>query len=283
MIMADTMKPLGVIWITGASSGIGASLAYSYAAQGWQVIATSRNLSSLQQTFADNALVHCLACDVSDEAAVMDAAAEIECRFGYLTHVVVNAGHCEYVDEMPIKSSMFQRLWAVNVMGAVHTVNAALPLLQAAKAQCGRSGHVVTIASQVVFAPFTRAECYGATKAALDYLMKSWRLDLAAYDIDVSVIYPGFVDTPLTRKNSFSMPFIQTTDQATQRIQVAIEKRVRQCIFPRRLYALLLLSKIFPQSWQALMLKGQHASMQQSQPLPHGSKDHLSNHKKDVL
>lgn len=256
------MKQQEVIWITGASSGIGKALCEMYAGLGWQVIASSRNQQQLESVFAQSDRICCLACDVADDSSVENVANQIVHLFGYLSHVIVNAGNCEYVDTMPIDTDMFQRLWSVNVMGAVNTVNAALPLLQQSKNCSGIPGHVLAVSSQVIFAPFTRAEMYGASKAAMDYLMQSWRLDLARYEIDVTVVYPGFVDTPLTQKNSFAMPFIQTVEQAAASIHQAIVKRPAKHIFPKRLYACLLLSRIFPKLWQSLMLKGQHAEMQ---------------------
>ena len=76
----------------------------------------------------------------------------------------------------------------------------------------------MVVASQVTAAPFPRAEAYGASKAALQYFCDSLRLDLADEQIDVSVVNPGFVDTPLTRKNDFEMPFLMDVEQAAERV-----------------------------------------------------------------
>ena len=254
------------IWITGASSGIGKYLCIFYADLGWQVIASSRNLATLNEAFEIYPNIECMPCDVADERSVNKVAEEITARFGYISHLIVNAGSCEYVDVMPIDSTMAQQLYSVNALGAMHTVNAGLALLQQCNERFAVKGHILAISSQVIFAPFTRAEIYGASKAAMDYLMQSWRLDLASYDIDMSIIYPGFVDTPLTRKNSFDMPFLQTPEQAVKAIHKAVLKRPRKLIFPKRLYACLQLSHLFPKQWQAIMLKGQRAEMQL--PLP---------------
>ena len=255
------MSDVQTIWITGASSGIGKALCLHYQQTGFKVIASSRNNVDLQEAFATYSNIFCLPCDVSDEADVHRAATIIEQRFSNLSHVCVNAGLCEYVDVMPIDVAQFQKILNVNVIGAVNTVNAALPLLHKTATESGINGHIIAMGSQVIFAPFTRSEMYGASKAALNYLMQSWRLDLAESAIDVSIIHPGFVDTPLTRKNSFSMPFLQTPEQAAIKIATAVAKRKRSFVFPKRLYATLLLSRIFPQFWQTLMLKGQRAEL----------------------
>jgi short-subunit dehydrogenase len=150
---------------------------------------------------------------------------------------------------------------AVNVFGTVNTINAALPLLMKSEKQLKIKGHVLGICSQVIFAPFTRAELYGASKAAMDYLLHSLRLDLAIYHIDISVVYPGFVDTPLTKKNGFSMPFLQTPEQAAKHIHRAVLKRPRRYVFPKILHVCLSLNRIFPSVWENLMVKGDKATM----------------------
>jgi len=117
----------------------------------------------------------------------------------------------------------------------------------------GRRSQVVAIASQVTAAPFPRAEAYGASKAALQYFFNSLRIDLVGEGIDVSVINPGFVDTPLTQKNNFAMPFLMDVDDAARRIIKRLDARPRSCSFPKRLSLVLLLSRVFPGLWQKLL------------------------------
>jgi short-subunit dehydrogenase len=258
------MLDKGIIWITGASSGIGKTMCEFYDNLGWQVIASSRNQDQLDKIFSSRPSVLCISCDVSDVSSVEEAANLIGSKFSCISHVMVNAGSCEYVDELPIDTSSLQRLMAVNVFGSVNTINAALPLLMRSERELHIKGHVLGICSQVIFAPFTRAELYGASKAAMDYLLHSLRLDLSSYHVDISVIYPGFVDTPLTRKNGFSMPFLQTPEQAAKHIHRAVLKRPRRYVFPKALHASLMLSRVFPSLWENMMLKGDKATMRKS-------------------
>ena len=102
--------------------------------------------------------------------------------------------------------------------------------------------------------PFPRSEAYGASKAGVDYLANSLRLDLAKHDIDVTLVHPGFVRTPLTDKNDFAMPFLLTSEQAAHRMIVGIEKRKKYLHFPKRLTLTMKLLAFLPASlWQRLI------------------------------
>ena len=111
----------------------------------------------------------------------------------------------------------------------------------------------MVIGSQVTAAPFARAEAYGASKAALRYFCDSLRIDLAGEGMDVTLVNPGFVDTPLTRRNDFPMPFLMDVEMAAQRIVKNIESRPRAYSFPLRLSAMLFLSKLMPGAWQKMV------------------------------
>jgi short-subunit dehydrogenase len=138
----------------------------------------------------------------------------------------------------------------VNYFGTINCLKVALPLLRNSHAL---RPHIVTIASLVTNAPFPRSEAYGASKAALQYFFDCLRHDLAADNIDVTVVNPGFVDTPLTRKNNFDMPFLMDSDQAANRIIKNIASRPRVYNFPKRLQGLLLVSKFLPSVWQKMV------------------------------
>ena len=134
----------------------------------------------------------------------------------------------------------------INFHAAVGCIEAALPLL---RAPGSARPHLVAVASQVTAAPLPRAEAYGASKAALQYFCDSLRIDLAADGIDVTVVNPGFVDTPLTRKNDFPMPFLMDADRAARLIVRGLVARPLRLDFPRRLKFLLGLSRWLPGLW----------------------------------
>jgi len=236
--------------VTGASSGLGRSLALELASQGHQVIASARDKEALLELEALTPSIFALPCDITDEADMKLAHSKMTDNFKSLDQVILNAGTCEYLDFPEPDWSAIRRVMETNYFGTVNCLRMALPLLR--KSSRARP-HVVAIASQVTDAPFPRAEAYGASKAAMQYFFSSLRIDLACENIDVSVINPGFVDTPLTRRNDFEMPFLMDADDAARRIVAKIESRPRSYSFPRRLQALLLLSRLMPWVWQKIV------------------------------
>ena len=239
-----------VIWITGASTGIGRSLALKLAGQGHKVIASARNSDALQELADEDKRILPLACDITDDDGMAAAAEELARISPHLDQVILNAGNCEYLDFPNPDWAAIRRVMVVNFFGTVNCVEHALPLLREAP---GGNGHIVVVASQVTAAPFPRAEAYGASKAALQYFCDSLRIDLAAENIDVTVVNPGFVDTPLTQKNDFDMPFLMDVDVAAERIVRNIAGRPTRYSFPLRLSALLSLSRILPGLWRKLV------------------------------
>ncbi len=239
-----------VIWVTGASSGLGRSLVLALAAQGHQVIASARSKKALVTLQGYNKSIRALPCDITDEDSLKSVQKQISVNYPCLDQVILNAGTCEYLEFPEPDWSAIQRVMQVNFFGTINALKTALPLLR--KSARARP-HIVVIASQVTHAPFAKAEAYGASKAALQYFFSSLRIDLAPENIDVSVINPGFIDTPLTRNNDFEMPFLMDVDEAARRVIKQISSTPRNYSFPKRLSALLLLSKIMPGVWQKLI------------------------------
>ena len=240
-----------IYWITGASSGIGLALVQHYIKTEPQavIVASSRSQDKLEEAFSTYQNVFILPVDITTETAVDHAAAIIEQQFGYISHLFLNAGNCEYIDELPLDTALIKRIIDVNLMGSIHCINSSLRLLEKSPSRA----QIIGIGSQVIFAPFARAEAYGASKAAFDYLLQSLRIDLLAKQIDVTLIYPGFIKTPLTDKNDFPMPFLLSSDKAARHIAYATKKRKRQYSFPKRLRTLLFLSRLLPKHWDNLM------------------------------
>ncbi len=239
-----------VIWVTGASSGLGRSLALQLANAGSLVIASARNQSALDELAVHSDNIRTLACDITDITAFPALAKQIAEISPHLDQAILNAGNCEYLDFPNPDWAAVRRVMEVNFFGTVNCVEFALPLLRAAHSP---RPHLVVVASQVTAAPFPRAEAYGASKAALQYFCDSLRLDLADEQIDVSVVNPGFVDTPLTRKNDFEMPFLMDVDKAAGLIVDNLGGRPRRYSFPFRLSLLLGISKVAPALWQKIV------------------------------
>lgn len=244
------MKPISneIIWITGASSGIGKALAVTLSKLGNVVIISGRNALVLEEMAAHYPGMHPLPFDVSDLASVEKAKADIRSSFTHIDRIVLNAGTCEYLDINNPDWALFSRTFNVNVIGPVNCLDIALPLLRAAP-----SPHIVGVASLASIAPFPRAEAYGASKAAFEYLLESLRMDVKAWGIDVSVILPGFVDTPLTKKNEFDMPFQLSVSDAADRMVNAIASRRKRYVFPKRLYWAISILHAIPGLWTTLL------------------------------
>lgn len=246
-----------VIWVTGASSGLGRSLALQLAERGALVIASARGEQALQDLAAEHSNIRPLPLDITDADAIAALPARLAEISAHLDQAILNAGVCEYLDFPNPDWDAVKRVMQVNFFGSVDCVRVALPLLRLSPQ--ARPGLVI-VASQVTAAPFPRAEAYGASKAALQYFCDSLRVDLAREEIDVCVVNPGFVDTPLTRRNDFDMPFLMDVDKAAGLIVRKLQSRPRQFSFPLRLCWLLGLSRLMPSTWQKLVAPARQAS-----------------------
>jgi short-subunit dehydrogenase len=227
-------------FITGASSGIGRALALHYAANGWTVYAVARSEDKLA-ALAQTTNIHALVLDLTDTDAVQQCARRLADAEVVLDLVLLNAGTCEYVDANDLDLSAFERTFAVNVLAVVAATKYLLPLLQTSLLP-----RLAIVSSMAHFFPFTRAEAYGASKAAISYFADSLRVDLADSGIAVSLIEPGFVDTPLTQKNDFAMPFLLSVEQAANRIYTGLSAGNNRIRFPRRLSVMLKLLALLP-------------------------------------
>lgn len=235
--------------ITGASSGIGKALAQHYAELGWTVYAVARSEDKLNELMRTHHIKP-LPLDLTDTAALNHCAEQLQSTGVALDLVLLNAGTCEYVDAEDLDLAAFERTFALNVQSVVAATKFFLPLLkQAEKPQ------LAIVSSMAHFFPFTRAEAYGASKAAISYFADSLRLDLSDSNISVCLIEPGFVDTPLTEKNDFAMPFLLSVEDAAKRIYFGLRSGKQRLRFPRRLSFTLKLLGSLPYSWRIGLAK----------------------------
>ena len=156
--------------------------------------------------------------------------------------VIVNAGTCEYIDSKEMDLDSIQRVMNTNFNAAVSTIEASLPLLRESARQ-GKRPKLVVMSSSVTYQALPRAHAYGASKAALRYFTECLKIDLQREGIDVHLISPGFVKTPLTDVNDFPMPMIMESDEAASRIIKGLDKNLFDIHFPKRFtYPLKLIS-----------------------------------------
>ncbi len=211
------------ILVTGATSGIGRQLAVDYQTLGNEVWAIGRNESQLAELASLG--LHAAKVDLTDREASL-------AWFAGLTSLdlaILNAGTCEYIDLPDFDSRLVSRVLRANVETMAVSIEGVLPLLRK-----GVNPHLVGIGSSAAYLPLPRAEAYGASKAAVAYLIDTLRVDLQREGIDVSLVSPGFVKTPLTDRNDFPMPFLVTVEEASVAIRRGIARRRSEIHFPRR-------------------------------------------------
>ncbi|MFN4090492.1 MAG: SDR family NAD(P)-dependent oxidoreductase [Alphaproteobacteria bacterium] len=223
------MKPGARLWITGGSSGLGAALARAAASAGHPVVISARSAESLADLATESGRISALSLDVTDRAAVGRAVTVIE-RDGPIDVAVLNAGTHVPVDPAELDAGDFRALIEVNFMGTVHCLEAVLPGML-------RRGHgkVVLVASVAGYVGLPTSAAYGATKAALINLAESLKPELDRGGVTIQLVCPGFVDTPLTRRNRFPMPFLMQPDAAAAAFLAGLRSDRFEIVFPRRM------------------------------------------------
>ncbi len=219
----------GVVWITGASSGIGQAAANELASRGHTVCISARDADALGEMARSNANFRPYPVDVSDGEAMAATAAAIEATEGPIDIVVLNAGIHRPVTPERFDPATFRKLLDVNVMGVVNGVAAVLPAMRSRHA-----GRIAVVSSVAGYSGLPTASAYGATKAALINFAESLKLDLDKEGIAVQLICPGFVKTPATDKNPFPMPFLMPAEAAARRIADGLASDAFEITFPRR-------------------------------------------------
>lgn len=230
-----------------------------------RVVISGRSAESLERVISEchatveSADIQALVYDVTADSATSSITKQLAEMLGGLDLVVICAGHCEYVENAQCDVEMFRRVFEVNVFGAVNTVSVALPMLRAsgveaaAQNTAGKNPQLVAVASLSAVVGLPRAEAYGSSKAAMKYLFDSMRLDLHDAKIDVTVVNPGFVQTPMTSQNDFPMPFLMQPDEAADCMIRGIAARKRVVNFPIRLWLSLKLASLIPALWYTVI------------------------------
>ena len=243
--MADGRR----IWLTGASSGMGVHMAEELLKSGARLALTARTLAplkALSDRYPGQVLL--VPGDLTDRTQVREIGNRITQLWGALDTVILNAGTCEYVDVRHFDATVIERVVRTNLLATSYCLESALPLLRA-----GSRPHVVGVVSSVTYWALPRAEAYGASKAGLRYLLESLRIDLAQEGIDVTLVSPGFVDTPLTEKNDFPMPMRWPAHKAARHICQRLQKRPLEIAFPTLFIATLRLLASLPKRLQVAL------------------------------
>jgi short-subunit dehydrogenase len=192
---------------------------------------------------AANGTAIAVAADVRDAEVLRQAADKIRAELGPIDVLIANAGvgvtdHANNLDPHKVSEVM-----NTNVLGAVNSVAAVLPEMVERK-----SGHLVAIASLAGYRGLAKSAAYCASKAALSSFFESLRIDLRHTGVTVSIIYPGFIKTPLTSGRQAKMPYLMELDDGVKKIVSAIEKGKKSYAFPWQLATIVRSSLLMPSS-----------------------------------
>ena len=220
-------------WLVGASTGIGRATAHALHAAGARVIVSARNREALDSFVATHPRSDAMALDATDRDAMHDAAARIASVHGRIDLAMYCAGTYAAMRATAFDLDIALRHVQVNYEGALFMLDAVLPQLLA-QGRAGQGGHVSLVSSVAGFRGLPQSLAYGPTKAALINLAETMYLDLEPLGIGVSVVNPGFVETPLTAGNEFRMPALITPEQAAAEIMRGWRRGEFEIHFPKR-------------------------------------------------
>jgi short-subunit dehydrogenase len=226
------------VWIIGASSGIGRALAFELAQRGARLTLSARNAAALEELLVKLPGSHSiLPFDVTNLEAFYGAAATI----GTVEIVILLAGTYTPSSIADIDIPKAQGIINTNLLGALHCAAAVLPILRRQK-----RGQIAFCGSVAGYRGLPNAQPYAATKAAIISLAETTRIEESKNGIDVRLINPGFVETPMTSKNTFPMPMMISSEKAARAITAGLEGKRFKIHFPKRLTLLMKLLKILP-------------------------------------
>jgi NAD(P)-dependent dehydrogenase (short-subunit alcohol dehydrogenase family) len=234
-------------WLVGASTGIGRATAAQLHAAGARVVVSARSATALQTFVDEHPGSEALPLDATDRDAMRHAALQIVGLHGSIDLAMYCAGTYTAMRAADFDLDVALRHVQVNQVGALHLLDAVLPQLLRQGA-AGQGGHLSLVSSVAGFRGLPQALAYGPTKAALTNLAEVLYLDLQPLGLGVSVIHPGFVETPLTAQNEFRMPALITPAQAAQAIIQGWARGEFEIHFPKRFTRWLKLMRLLPYS-----------------------------------
>lgn len=243
---------MGVTLITGASSGIGRSLARRMACAGEAVGVLARRKPLLDTLVAEieqaGGHARAIVCDVTDRERVFQVVQETEASLGPIDRLVANAGGSEPTFVDTFSAAQIARVHSLNVGGTANCIEAVLPGMLKREA-----GHLVAVSSLAAYRGLPSAAAYSAAKAALTNLLESLRIDLKPRGIDVTILFPGFVKVSSSRRKR---PFQLDVEDATRRMHGAILARRKSYAFPAPMLLAVGLGRILPAALYDRLLVG---------------------------
>jgi short-subunit dehydrogenase len=231
--------------ITGASSGIGWSLAHALARGSWKVGLVARRQDLLQKLSEEirtaGGTAEFASADVADREQLLAAIAELRTRLGPIDLMVANAGVGAPTLVEPMNTPDIEKMFRINLFGVVYSIESVLPEML----ERGR-GHIAAVSSIAAYKGLPGESAYCASKAAVNTYLEGLRVQLRGRGIAVTTICPGFIKTPMTDVNNFKMPFLMSSDEAARRIVRALKRRRKVYNFPWQMSLLMAVTRWLP-------------------------------------
>ena len=230
------------MWITGASSGIGKSLALKFAKEGWNVAISARRENLLNEISESNENIKSFPLDVTDKIKCKDVFNKVKSEFGNVDICFFSTGTWSPKKEKDIDVEQIENVFKVNFFGTLNCIKAVEEYFK------NKKGGTITIVSSIAgYRGLPNTTGYGPSKSALISLAESLYFDFEKHNVRVCLVSPGFIKTPMTDKNDFKMPFLKTPEFSADKIYDGlINKKNFEIHFPKELTLTLKLLKLLP-------------------------------------
>ena len=237
------------IWITGASSGIGKALALKFAEKGWQVAASARRESLLNEMSKSNKNIFSFPLDVTDNEKCKEVFNKIKEKFNEIDISVFCTGIHDPKSEKKLNLESIRKIMNVNFFGTINSINAVYDYFKEKK-----SGHISIVSSVAGYRGLPTGGGYCASKAALTSYAESLYFDMKRFNVRVTVVSPGFIKTPMTDQNDFPMPMIVSAEFAADEMFKGLtQSKAFEIHFPKKFTYIMKILKIMP-NWLYLKL-----------------------------
>ncbi len=229
------------IWITGASSGIGKALAEKFATEGW-IVAVSARRKEILEEMAKKENIFSYPLDVTNQDNINEVFAKIIKDFNNINLCVFSSGTYDPKLEQEINIKQNKFVMETNFFGVLYCIKSVEKYFKDKK-----DGHISIVSSVAAYRGLPNSSGYGPSKAALTNLSESLYFDFKKYNVRISLVSPGFIKTPLTDKNDFSMPFIKSPEFAAEKMFDGLTKKNSfEIHFPKQLTLILKLLRVLP-------------------------------------
>jgi NADP-dependent 3-hydroxy acid dehydrogenase YdfG len=236
------MEEKKVIWITGASSGIGKAVAIKFAENGWTVAASARRENLLNELKEINENIHAFPLDVTDIDKCKLVATNIINQFRNIDICLFGTGMHDPKSEKKFNLEKVREIMEVNYFGTMNSINSIYDYFSEKK-----NGQISIISSVAGYRGLPAAGAYCASKAALTSFAESLNFDMQMKNVRVSLVSPGFIKTPMTDQNDFPMPMIKSPEFAANEIYKGLTvKRGFEIHFPKAFTYFLKFLQILP-------------------------------------